>query len=1110
MAEKKNTSARGVHVSPGIYTKEVELTYAAQSLGITTLGLVGETVKGPAFQPISVSDWREFQNVFGGTNPEKFKGSKYPKYELPYVAKSYLSESDQLSVVRVLGLGGYNAGPAWIIEANGPQNKKQAVAVLRSRGGYGIYGKHAVSTAKTSCDCELVENDVLKFYVGEGKVTQVTSSCTLPVYVNALKLAPYASLSVTSDCEESTLTSQTETFNINRLNLGRFKICGLIGPQDYDVTGKTVEQWKTDDATKDSYFEIAVSLNPAEKDYILDVLGTTPYDGDAPVFVESLYDVALKQGVETNELTGISSDLKFIQAYRTADFDRLEPINGIMSLSEDELTRKHVGMRFVADAKAASAGTKAVRYDYSTKLPCSGFTGNDFTAIEETVIVGQIYTVKQYTDKDGKRHYWYTRFYENMPKPDDVAYPYGVEEIYDKLSGCTADYKISGSTATTIGNVQTAGIVYNMYDGLYYRLTTGNVLDVHAVELDMNDYKSAYRYASTPWFVSNLKGDAQKAEVNKLFRFHTISDGKASNYMAKVSIENILPDSGTFDVVIRDINDTDSFVQPLERFSKCSMVPGTSNYIAYKIGSFDGTYESKSKYVTVEVADSTAAQNSVPCGFLGYPIPKYNGLPISGNSSTVSFPDIKYNSTFDPEVKNRRQYFGLSDKSNVDVDLFTFKGVKAYIENPTFLSHGFHLDSRVTGILSGNDAEHSVITVDGEKGYLFDSVETSNRTSQFNEIPIIGTEEAMEGSIYEYVNLRKFTAFFYGGFDGWDDYRDERSNGDNFKMANYDGYINDASGEGYAFSKIANPEELGLNQNGITSDWYAYLAGIRQFANPESVDINVFATPGIDYVNNKLLVEEAISMIEEERADSIYVVTTPDKPSGAEDFSDNIYTPEEAVYNLEDTEIDSNYTCTYYPWVKYLDQDNKQYVFLPPTKDVVRNMAMTDNTKYPWFAPAGIDRGAVECVRARYITKLADEDVLYEGRINPIKTFAAEGPRVWGQKNLQVGDGMLTRIAVRRLLLRIRKLVSIACIGLIFDQYDSTVKQSFISAVSPILDNIRSNRGISDYRIEVDDSIEARQNRELLANLYFKPYNALEYISVTLTLTPEGISFDDI
>ena len=603
-----------------------------------------------------------------------------------------------------------------------------------------------------------------------------------------------------------------------------------------------------------------------------------------------------------------------------------------------------------------------------------------------------------------------------------------------------------------------------------------------------------------------MKGDFNHVEVNKLFRFHTITDGNNANYEVKVSIENIRPDEGVFDVVVRRIDDADEQIMPLERFGRCSMIPGDSNYIAYKIGSFDGVYESKSKYITVEVNETTAAKMSVPAGFLGYPIPQYSGLTIDGSRNSVEFPTLKYNRFFDPDIKNRKQYFGLSSWIGVDIDNFTFKGNKAYIDNPKFMTRGFHLDSR----LDKENGGISAYTVDGESGYEFDCVSTNSRTATLTEPPIIGTEDDMYGSIYEYVNLRKFTVYFYGGFDGWDDYRDQRTNTDGYKMSQYRGFINQGSGEGYSFNRIKDPSLLQLNQNGITSDWYAYLSGIRQFANPEATDINVFATPGIDYVNNKLLVEEAIEMVEEERADSIYVVTTPDKPSGAGDYVDEMYTPDEAVGNLEDSEIDSNYTCTYYPWVKYLDQDNNQYIYLPATKDVVRNFAQTDNTAYPWFAPAGISRGNVDCVRAHFITKLADEDVLYDGRINPIKTFAQDGPKIWGQKNLQINESQLNRIAVRRLLLRMRKLIAISCIGLIFEPNDATVKQSFLSTVTPIMDSIRSNRGISDYRIEINDTIETRERRELPVKIYFKPYNALEYITIDFILTPEGVNFEDI
>ena len=107
-----------VFVSPGVYTSEKDLTFVAQSVGVTTLGLVGETIKGPAFEPILISNFDEFKTYFGTTSPVKY-GDGNPKYELPYVAKSYLQESNQLFVTRVLGLTGYKPGKTYGIQTLG-------------------------------------------------------------------------------------------------------------------------------------------------------------------------------------------------------------------------------------------------------------------------------------------------------------------------------------------------------------------------------------------------------------------------------------------------------------------------------------------------------------------------------------------------------------------------------------------------------------------------------------------------------------------------------------------------------------------------------------------------------------------------------------------------------------------------------------------------------------------------------------------------------------------------------------------------------------------------------------------------------------------------------
>ena len=108
-----------VFVSPGVYTSERDLTFVAQSVGVTTLGIVGETLSGPAFEPIFITNFDEFTSYFGGTSPDKFINTQIPKYETAYIAKSYLSQSNQLFVTRVLGLSGFDAGPSFSIKTIG-------------------------------------------------------------------------------------------------------------------------------------------------------------------------------------------------------------------------------------------------------------------------------------------------------------------------------------------------------------------------------------------------------------------------------------------------------------------------------------------------------------------------------------------------------------------------------------------------------------------------------------------------------------------------------------------------------------------------------------------------------------------------------------------------------------------------------------------------------------------------------------------------------------------------------------------------------------------------------------------------------------------------------
>ena len=247
-------------------------------------------------------------------------------------------------------------------------------------------------------------------------------------------------------------------------------------------------------------------------------------------------------------------------------------------------------------------------------------------------------------------------------------------------------------------------------------------------------------------------------------------------------------------------------------------------------------------------------------------------------------------------------------------------------------------------------------------------------------------------------------------------------------------------------------------------------------------------------------------MVEEERADSLYLITTPDTDSSGV----VALTPDEAVDVIEDSGIDSNYSATYFPWLQMQDTENNQYVWLPPTLEVVRNIALTDNIAFPWFATAGINRGTTNAIKARTKLTLDQRDTLYEGMINPMATFSDVGVVIWGNKTLQQKETALNRINVRRLLLQARKLISAVSIRLLFEQNDDVVRNQFLTLVNPILDNIRKERGLTDFRVQVDSDPESIDRNELNGRIFVKPTRSLEYISVEFNITNTGANFDNI
>ena len=960
-----------VFVSPGVYTSEVDLTFVAQSVGVTTLGLVGETLKGPAFEPILITGFDNFITSFGSTSPEK-DGNGNPKYELGYVAKSYLQESNQLFVTRVLGKSGYKPVKSFGIVTEGGitvpyleeylagtytgntagnfvwnPNSPSSSSVYQSLSGVTAYDGTSIPDYIKNNFSGLTSSDTGKFFT----IGFMPAGSNYP-YLNGSKE------------QVSPLTGKIYSENENRQEW--YNTCFVETTPGDETTITSIRSylftWTGGTSFDGEYFDINASLD-------------TEYDN---VVIASLrsrgryvqQDLNLEVTNNTKIILGNTSDLEY------------NPLAD-----------------FTIEVTGVTSGVKSFNVSLDT-------TSTHYI----TKVLGVDNFDQSYTD-----------------------HPVYVHEVYPNwLKNAFEQGKIRGLQTTFI------------YDDV------------------ADDFLTEYDTPISPMVVSEVRG----GKVDDLFSVITISDGESANKEVKITIQNVNLDSGEFDLLIRDYYDTDDNVVVLEKFSRCSMNPDVAGYVAIKVGTADGEYTLNSKYIMLTMAEN-APTDAFPAGFKGFTSKHSFGSDSKLGAVTykTNFFDagevMYYKADGTPVLssgdKIKKVSLGLSSQNafTYDDDLMKFKGKSA-----AGTTKGFHLSTNASTI-TGTTYTTTPYDLEGQ------SDPTNNKLTN--------------------INYRKFTFAVFGGFDGWDVYRNVRTTTDQYIFGTHT-YISGNTNNGGVFSPtVAN------------SDYYAYLDGINTYQNPEAVNINVFATPGINFFEHSSLTTQAIDMIENDRADSIYIIGSPNETDATS-----------IVDDLDSVSIDSNYSATYWPWIQVRDTDNATQLYIPPTGEVCRNIALTDNVSYPWFAVAGYSRGLVNAIKAQKKLTLDERDTLYKNRINPIATFSDTGTIIWGNKTLQVRESALDRINVRRLLLRARKLISAVAVRLLFEQNDDQVRQEFLRLVNPILEAIKKERGLYDFRVTVSSAPEDIDANTLRGKIYVKPTRSLEFIDLEFVITPTGASFDNI
>jgi len=996
--------AENTFKSPGFFEQEIELTAEKQQPTGVPAGIIGAAQMGPAFVPLTLGTFKDFENRFGTLTPEKFA---------PYAVREWLKHRQSVTFMRVLGAGA-NATTA-------------DFSNTRAHGFAKNAGFKAIPPDTT------IKPGSVQFI---GATHQITAQSDIgyPVFTDNATFSG------------DTLDSSTSAIGNDDVKIIRAMI---INANDHSISLSNASNGSFTGATTSS---------------------------------DDLFWVKLTRGAAER----------------------------VMQVSLDPDNTKYIGKILNTDPKKFQSEGHLLWLDFAIEKELASV--NDGYAVEIT----------EGTQTDPS---------------SDYSQAQGVNTFKEMYGLFNARYQAPRTTSfisQPFGKVE--------YDLFHFEcLSDGHVANESFKVSIANIKKSAdpnYEYGTFDVLVRRFEDSDFNPQV--LERFVGVSlDPRSENFVArKIGDKKVVFD---FDAELAE-----------ERRLVIS-----------------GRYPNQSLNIRIVMNEAVYTDQvpkaALPFGFRGIPVLKTNGLLADaggGVASAAYLPPLPY--TFKAtkgKVKSSNINLQGEAGDNERADARVYFGVKlSRIESTSIAGSDSILQSNLSGrqsrlaraytklmgIAGGTTAsglfvddadtfnsnkfslakvslnKTSISTVGSATTEMKSACYIRNGAPRSNDYTVKDNYSAVQritfaslihdatpNNFNKFSKFAKFTNIFYGGWDGLNILDEDIED------------LNDKAASTETGGKAANTISGGLGLEGTNNGSMmgkgkdnnviaSYRQAINQMTDSMTVRTNILAIPGIrdpyvaDYAAGKV---RDYSM-------AMYVMDIPNKNGDNERIFDTGSRPdvEYTANDLEGRAIDNNYVASYFPDVFITDPVNNRRVLVPASIPALGALAYNDNVSYPWFAPAGFNRGAldfVENVRTRL--SVSDRDDLYERRINPIANFPNGGFVIFGQKTMQITQSALDRVNVRRLLLEVKRQVVEVANVVLFEQNTPQTRARFVNLVQPRLALIQAQAGIEKFRVICDDTnntpADAEENR-LNGKIVLIPTRTIEFIAIDFIITNAGVSFE--
>ena len=287
------------------------------------------------------------------------------------------------------------------------------------------------------------------------------------------------------------------------------------------------------------------------------------------------------------------------------------------------------------------------------------------------------------------------------------------------------------------------------------------------------------------------------------------------------------------------------------------------------------------------------------------------------------------------------------------------------------------------------------------------------------------------------------------------------------------------------------------------------LRAYDQFKSAEDYDISLVLAGKASGVNKVTVANYIIDNLCERRKDCVAFIS-PDKGdvvANATDITEDVVAFRNNLRSTSYAVLDSGYKYQY-------DKYNDVYRWIPLNGDIAGLCAYTDDSRDPWWSPAGFNRGNIKnVVKLAWNPKKGERDILYKNGVNPVVNFPGQGIVLFGDKTLLAKPSAFDRINVRRLFIVLEKAIATASKFTLFEFNDEFTRASFVNLVTPYLRDVQGRRGITDFAVicdETNNTGEVIDRNEFVGDIYIKPARSINFIQLNFVAVRSGVEFSEV